>query len=72
MINITAMINRALPGQGSMRFGLRSKSVENVNDVKTSLITSGEMEDPKNTCNIGDGDNGSGDDDNGTRGLDKD
>ena len=25
---------------GTMRFGLRSKSVENVNDVKTSLITS--------------------------------
>ena len=30
----------ALPGLGSMRFGLRSKAVENVNDVKTSLITS--------------------------------
>ena len=30
----------ALPGLGTMRFGLRSKSVENVNDVKTSLITS--------------------------------
>ena len=30
----------ALPGLGSMRFGLRAKSVENVNDVKTSLITS--------------------------------
>ena len=29
-----------LPGLGNMRFGLRSKSVENVNDVKTSLITS--------------------------------
>ena len=29
----------ALPGLGTMRFGLRSKSVENVNDVKTSLIT---------------------------------
>ena len=28
----------ALPGLGSMRFGLRAKSVENVNDVKTSLI----------------------------------
>ena len=30
----------ALPGLGTMRFGLRSKSVENVNDVKTSLIES--------------------------------
>ena len=30
----------ALPGLGTMRFGLRSKSVENVNDVKTSLISS--------------------------------
>ena len=30
----------ALPGLGSMRFGLRSKAVENVNDVKTSLIQS--------------------------------
>ncbi len=30
----------ALPGLGNMRFGLRSKSVENVNDVKASLITS--------------------------------
>ena len=30
----------ALPGLGSMRFGLRSKAVEDVNDVKTSLITS--------------------------------
>jgi predicted histone-like DNA-binding protein len=30
----------ALPGLGSMRFGLRSKAVENVNDVKTSLIES--------------------------------
>ena len=30
----------ALPGLGTMRFGLRSKAVENVNDVKTSLITS--------------------------------
>ena len=30
----------ALPGLGSMRFGLRSKSVENVNDVKTGLIKS--------------------------------
>ena len=30
----------ALPGLGSMRFGLRSKAMENVNDVKTSLITS--------------------------------
>jgi predicted histone-like DNA-binding protein len=29
----------ALPGLGSMRFGLRSKAVENVNDVKTSLIS---------------------------------
>ena len=30
----------ALPGLGSMRFGLRSKSVENVNDVKAGLIKS--------------------------------
>ena len=29
----------ALPGLGSMRFGVRSKSVQNVDDVKTSLIT---------------------------------
>ena len=29
----------ALPGLGTMRFGLRSKSVADVNDVKTSLIT---------------------------------
>ena len=29
-----------LPGLGNMRFGLRSKSVEKVEDVKTSLITS--------------------------------
>ena len=29
-----------LPGLGNMRFGLRSKSVESVNDVKTKLITS--------------------------------
>ena len=30
----------ALPGLGTMRFGLRAKSVENVNDVKAGLITS--------------------------------
>ena len=30
----------ALPGLGSMRFGLRSKAVENVNEVKTGLIES--------------------------------
>ena len=30
----------ALPGLGTMRFGLRAKSCENVNEVKTSLITS--------------------------------
>ena len=30
----------ALPGLGSMRFGLRSKAVEKVEDVKTSLIES--------------------------------
>ena len=30
----------ALPGLGSMRFGLRSKSVEKVEEVKTGLITS--------------------------------
>ena len=29
----------ALPGLGTMRFGLRSKSVEKVEDVKSSLIT---------------------------------
>ena len=30
----------ALPGLGTMRFGLRAKTVEDVNDVKTSLIKS--------------------------------
>ena len=30
----------AIPGLGSMRFGLRAKSVANVNEVKTSLIKS--------------------------------
>ena len=30
----------ALPGLGTMRFGLRAKSVEDVNKVKSSLITS--------------------------------
>ena len=30
----------ALPGLGSMRFGLRSKSVEKVEEVKTGLISS--------------------------------
>ena len=30
----------ALPGLGTMRFGWRAKSVANVNDVKTSLISS--------------------------------
>ena len=30
----------ALPGLGTMRFGLRSKSIEDVNKVKTGLITS--------------------------------
>ena len=29
----------ALPGLGNMRFGLRSKAVENVNDVKAGLIS---------------------------------
>ena len=29
----------ALPGLGTMRFGVRGKSVENVEDVKSSLIT---------------------------------
>ena len=29
----------ALPGLGTMRFGVRSKSVESVEDVKSSLIT---------------------------------
>ena len=28
----------ALPGLGTMRFGLRAKAVEDVNDVKASLI----------------------------------
>ena len=28
-----------LPGLGTMRFGVRSKAVENLDDVKTSLIT---------------------------------
>ncbi len=28
-----------LPGLGTMRFGVRSKAVENLEDVKTSLIT---------------------------------
>ena len=31
--------NIPLPGRGSMRFGVRSKSVQNVEDVKTSLIS---------------------------------
>ena len=30
----------ALPGLGTMRFGLRAKSVEDVNNVKSSLIKS--------------------------------
>jgi predicted histone-like DNA-binding protein len=30
----------ALPGLGTMRFGLRAKSVENVNEVKAGLISS--------------------------------
>lgn len=30
----------AIPGLGSMRFGLRSKSVKDINDVATKLITS--------------------------------
>ena len=30
----------ALPGLGTMRFGVRGKSVEDVNDVKSSLISS--------------------------------
>ena len=30
----------ALPGLGTMRFGLRAKSVEDVNEVKTKLISS--------------------------------
>ena len=32
--------NVPLPGLGSMRFSVRSKSVQNIEDVKTSLITS--------------------------------
>ena len=35
----TAGHNVPLPGLGSMRFGVRSKSVQNVEDVKTTLIT---------------------------------
>jgi predicted histone-like DNA-binding protein len=31
--------NVSLPGLGSMRFGVRSKSVQNVEDVKTTLIS---------------------------------
>ena len=31
--------NMPLPGLGSMRFGVRSKSVQSVEDVKTSLIS---------------------------------
>ncbi|MCR4592508.1 MAG: DNA-binding protein, partial [Bacteroidaceae bacterium] len=31
--------NVPLPGLGSMRFGVRSKSVQSVEDVKTSLIS---------------------------------
>ena len=31
--------NVPLPGLGSMRFGVRSKSVQNIEDVKTSLIS---------------------------------
>ena len=34
----------ALPGLGTMRFGLRSKSVEDVNKVKTGLITSRDVD----------------------------
>ena len=30
----------ALPGLGTMRFGLRAKSIENVNEVKAGLISS--------------------------------
>ncbi|MCR5473359.1 MAG: DNA-binding protein, partial [Prevotella sp.] len=33
----------ALPGLGTMRFGLRAKSVETVNEVKAELITSGRI-----------------------------
>ena len=35
----TEGLSVALPGLGTMRFGLRVKSVANVNDVKTSLIS---------------------------------
>jgi len=35
----------ALPGLGTMRFGLRAKSVEKVEDVKTSLIKIPQMSD---------------------------
>ena len=49
----------ALPGLGTMRFGLRSKSVEKVEDVKSSLIISRRIiftpdtdlkDEPKNTA----------------------
>ena len=49
----------ALPGLGTMRFGLRSKAVENVNEVKR--VTSdddAEVEDPENESTV-DGENGS-------------
>ena len=51
-----------LPGLGTMRFGVRSKAVENLEDVKTNLISgnvlkrvtsgdSGDIEDEENTNN---------------------
>ena len=57
----------ALPGLGTMRFGLRSKSVEDVNKVKTGLITSRRIiftPDPSPTGE-GSGNQGGGDDNSG-------
>ncbi len=65
----------ALPGLGNMRFGLRSKAVENVlantsiqitcydkdgNIVRRVTSTSGEVEDPENENQGGENQNGSG------------
>ena len=37
---VISILTAALTALGTMRFGLRAKSVEDVNDVKTKLITS--------------------------------
>ena len=45
----------ALPGLGTMRFGLRSKAVENVNEVKRVTSTDpGVVEDPESNDNDND------------------